>query len=323
MSQNRTTMRDALISEIHRLMPSNKDIIFLSADLGAPSLDKIRSDFPDRFINVGIAEQNLINVATGLALEGFVVYAYAIAPFLCMRAYEQIRINLALLSQHRQMNVNLIGVGSGVSYDVAGPTHQCFEDITIMRALPNIEFFSPCDWYITQNFVEYSIKSKKPKYLRLDGKILPNIYDSPECISWSKGFCELIEGKDICIVSTGYFTHRAIAVANKILKENGIKIGVIDLYMLKPVGERALIDTLLKYHSVITIEEGFVEKGGIDSLVLNLINKNANHISVDSIGFKDTYVFASGTRDYIGALNNCSDDDLIAVIQKRLSANQI
>ena len=113
------TMRDALIEGIYRRMHDDRQIYFLSADMGAPILDKLRVDFKDRFINVGIAEQNLVNVAAGLALEGFTVYAYAIAPFL-LRSYEQIRVNLALSSQVRELNVNIIGVGAGVSYDIRG-----------------------------------------------------------------------------------------------------------------------------------------------------------------------------------------------------------
>ncbi|MHC4753620.1 MAG: transketolase family protein, partial [Planctomycetota bacterium] len=112
-NNNIRTMRDALIEQIYKRMHSDENIFFVSADMGAPLLDNLRADFNDRFVNVGIAEQNLINVSTGLALEGFTVYAYAIAPFLTMRAYEQIRTNLALNSHHRNINVNMLGVGAG------------------------------------------------------------------------------------------------------------------------------------------------------------------------------------------------------------------
>ena len=159
-------------------MHDDNSIFFISADFGSPKLDILREKFKDRFINVGIAEQNLINISTGLALEGFTVYAYAIAPFLTMRAYEQIRVNLALHAQLKEININLIGVGAGLSYDVSGPTHHCLEDITIMRTLPNLIVFSPSDWILAQKFVDYSIKVKKPKYLRFDGKPLPQIYRS-------------------------------------------------------------------------------------------------------------------------------------------------
>ncbi len=153
-------MRDVFIEQVYHRMRDNKNIFFLCADFGSPKLDKLKEDFQDRFINVGIAEQNLINVSTGLALEGFTVYSYAIAPFLAMRAYEQIRINLSLHAQLREVNINLVGVGAGLSYDVSGPTHHCLEDITIMKVLPNLEVFSPSDWMLTQGFIDYSIRIK-------------------------------------------------------------------------------------------------------------------------------------------------------------------
>ncbi|MGA0345618.1 MAG: hypothetical protein ACO3N9_03645 [Alphaproteobacteria bacterium] len=126
-------MRDALLEKIWQRMAHDETVFFVSSDFGSPVLDKIRSDFGERFINVGIAEQNLINVSAGLALEGFNVFSYAIAPFITMRCFEQNRVNLALLSEARKINVNLIGVGAGYSYVVSGPTHQSYEDITIMR----------------------------------------------------------------------------------------------------------------------------------------------------------------------------------------------
>ena len=140
--QVKKAMRDVFLAALHKKMSDDDKIFFVSADFGSPVLDKIRADFPERFLNVGIAEQNLINVSVGLALEGFKVYAYAIAPFTTMRCYEQIRVNISILSQLRPMNINLIGVGAGVSYSLSGPTHHCLEDLSIMRTLPNFEVFS-------------------------------------------------------------------------------------------------------------------------------------------------------------------------------------
>src|SRR3989338_2946784 len=158
MSGALRTMRDAFIEQIYNKMRHMDDIFFLTADFGAPSLDKIRCEFKDRFINVGIAEQNLINVATGLALEGYKVYAYAIAPFITMRCYEQIRVNLAVLSQIRPMCVNIIGVGAGFSYDMSGPTHHCLEDLSIMGTLPNVTVFSPSDYSSAERYVDETLK---------------------------------------------------------------------------------------------------------------------------------------------------------------------
>src|SRR3990167_4652644 len=165
MSVKPLAMRDVLLDRIWRAMAEDHKIFFACADFGSPILDKIRADFPERFVNVAIAEQNLINVSAGLALEGYTVFAYAIAPFITMRCYEQIRVSLALLSEVRPMNVNLIGVGAGYSYVVSGPTHQCYEDITLMRALPNMQVISLSDQRIASTMPAHCLASNGPKYL--------------------------------------------------------------------------------------------------------------------------------------------------------------
>jgi len=306
------TMRDALLERHYECMQNDDRLFFVSADFGAPCLDKIRADFGDRFINVGIAEQNLINVATGLALEGFVVYAYAIASFITMRAFEQIRVNLALSSQFRKMNVNLIGVGAGVSYDMAGPTHHCLEDLSIMRSLPNIGLYSPCDWIGAQSFIDYSIKTTTPKYVRLDGKALIQRYEDPKSINWDKGFCQLLPGQDVCIVATGNMTQRAMEFAKKVDRN----IGVLDLFKLKPLDEEALFEALKGYKQLMTIEEGFINTGGLDSLVSNLLMRKKANIEFKNFGFSDKYIFMSGSRESIYDIAGFGENKIIDVLKK-------
>lgn len=308
------TMRDAFIEQIYNKMRYMDDIFFLTADFGAPSLDKIRCEFKDRFINVGIAEQNLINVATGLALEGYKVYAYAIAPFITMRAYEQIRSNLSISSQIKPVNVNLIGVGAGVSYVVSGPTHHCLEDISIMKLLPNFVVFSPSDWKLAELFIDYSINTKMPKYLRFDGKPMPAIYKGMEDIEIKKGFYEIVRGKKVCLVSTGYMTHRAINAANK-LKGTG----VVDVFMLKPVDSGLLYNTLKKYEVIITLEEALINGGGLDSLISKLLHDNQSDIKLTSLGFNDKYVFDLGDRNHLHKINSLDEESIAENIKKLCS----
>ena len=137
------TMRDVFISALCDRMAGTDSVFFLSADLGAPALDRLRQQHPDRFINVGIAEQSCINTATGLALEGFNAYAYGIAPFISMRCLEQCRVNLALTNVVRPLNLTILSLGCGLSYDISGPSHHCLEDISLLRSLPVIEIYSP------------------------------------------------------------------------------------------------------------------------------------------------------------------------------------
>lgn len=308
------TMRDIFIEEIYHRMKKDDRIFFLTADFGSPKLDLIRNDSvtKDNYLNVGIAEANLINLATGLALEGFTVYSYAISAFISMRSYEQIRNNLALMSQlHKNLNVNMIGVGAGLSYDMSGPSHHCLEDLSIMRTLPNIEIFSPSDNILTEKFVDYSIKTKKPKYIRLDGKPLPNIYENNTYIL-ENGFSELRKGKDICLVSTGYMTHTAIKVADTL---EDYKIGIIDIFLLRPLNDNLFFETIKQYKYIITMEEGFINKGGLDSLVSSILDKKNWKSSLIRIGFDDKYVFDIGSRDFLHRLNRLDKDNIVRIIK--------
>jgi len=310
-------MRDILIDEIYKRMKGNDRIFFLSADFGSPALDRLREDFPERFINVGIAEQNLISIAAGLALEGFTVFAYAIAPFLTMRAFEQIRISLALMAQTREVNVNLIGVGAGLSYDVTGPTHHCLEDIALMRLLPNMDVISPADASCMADIASFAISNNKPCYIRLDGKALPRVYPSGSEPLFSDGFSPLRTGKKICLVSTGYMTHVALQVADALSKE-GCLIGVIDVFMLKNLNAAKLKAELNNYEILVTLEEGFIWRGGLDSLVASLTMASKTPKPVYPLGFDDAYIFEVGDRKHLHEVAGLGVDKIVEQI-KRLS----
>ncbi|MFH1541442.1 MAG: transketolase C-terminal domain-containing protein [Elusimicrobiota bacterium] len=311
------TMRDVLIENIYHRMKKDKNIFFLSADFGATSLDRLRNDFKDRFINVGIAEQNLINISCGLAIEGFAVFAYAIAPFLVMRACEQIRNNVSLMHQFRKININLIGVGAGLGYDISGPSHHSLEDISIMRTFPNITVFSPSDCILCKKFVNYALIENKPKYLRLDGKPLSNIYSDMEKISFQKGHKEIFQGQKMCIVSTGYMTHTAMKVVQMLQKEN-IFIGLVDIFMLNGFEEKKFLDTLKKYEKILTLEEGFINKAGLDTLILSIIARSNSKQQVYSLGFSDFHVLMTGNREYLHKLNQLDSTNIFNYIKKIL-----
>lgn len=297
-------MRESMILRLREIMAEDKRIYFVSADFGAQALDGLREDFPDRFINVGIAEQNCINVATGLALEGFVVFAFGIAPFISMRPYEQIRINLSLLHQTRPINVNILSVGAGVSYDVSGPTHHCLEDISVLRTLPHVRVFSPSDAHCARQFTDYAVATSGPKYVRLDGKTLPALYAETET-NFDRGFNELRQGREVCILSTGVMTHTALQAASEL--EGTISCGVLDTYMLDMVDEVALGAVLGRYDRVVTLEEGFIGCGGLDSLVSYALERQNLRLPMRRFGFPRGYNFDNGGRQH---LHKCAGIDL-------------
>jgi transketolase len=287
-------MRDALLERIWDAMAEDNKIFFICADFGSPVLDKIRADFPDRFVNVGIAEQNLINVSAGLSLEGYTVFAYAIAPFITMRCYEQIRVNLALLSELRPMNVNLIGVGAGYSYVVSGPTHQCYEDITLMRGLPNFQVLSPADHVTASAFFDTCVNTIGPKYIRLDAQVLPVIYAN-KLPNMSVGFHVHKIGQAISLVATGFMLHTALKVADE-LESEGIFVGVIDLFDLARFSKAELQKELALYTGIVSLEEGFHGRGGLDSMLFEFISRRDLSAKMLNIGVEGAYSFELGTR---------------------------
>ncbi len=294
MSAKPLAMRDVLLERIWRAMADDPKIFFISADFGSPVLDKIRADFPERFINVGIAEQNLINVSAGLALEGYTVFAYAIAPFITMRCYEQIRVSLALLSEVRPMNVNLIGVGAGFSYVVSGPTHQCYEDLTLMRALPNFRVLSPSDHVSAGVLFDRCVSTKGPKYLRFDAQILPVVYTNgaPDL---DVGFHIHRRGNEVCLVATGYMLHTAFKVAES-LAAAGHPVGVIDLFDISHFAADQLQAVLSSYTGIVTLEEGFRGRGGVDAMLFEFIARRGLAARMLNVGVEGGYRFELGSR---------------------------
>lgn len=294
MSVKPLAMRDVFLDRIWQAMAHDQKIFFTSADFGSPVLDKIRADFPDRFVNVGIAEQNLINVSAGLALEGYTVFAYAIAPFITMRCYEQIRVSLALLSEVRPMNVNLIGVGAGYSYVVSGPTHQCYEDITLMRALPNFRVLSPADHVSAGSLFDRCVSTMGPKYLRFDAQVLPVIYDvcAPDL---NVGFHVHRHGKRVCLLATGYMLHTALKVADD-LAAAGHSLGVIDLFDISNFAADQLQGVLSSYEGIVTLEEGFRGRGGVDAMMFEFVARRGLTARMLNIGVEGGYRFELGSR---------------------------
>lgn len=292
---NSKPMRDTFLESIYLEMQNDPQIFFVTADFGSPILDKIRQNCPERFVNVGIAEQNLINVSSGLALEGYKVFSYAIAPFITMRCFEQIRINLALMSEVREINVNLIGVGAGYSYVVSGPTHQCYEDITLMRVIPNMRVISISDHVLAAKMPNFAISSNGPKYFRLDAQALP-VIDDPAVNKINDGFYIKNNQGSICIIATGYMVHIALKAA-QILSESNIKVGVVDIFDLSIFNEKKLKRLLIKYKGVVTMEEGFSGRGGLDSMINNFIQSNKLDLKILNIGVENKYRFEIGTRE--------------------------
>lgn len=297
------TMRDAFFDKLYELAKKDKRIYIVSADMGAPSLDKFRRDLPEQFVNVGIAEHNMVTVAAGLALEGKRPFMYAIMPFVTLRCYEMIKVDMSLMN----LPVAAVGVGSGFSYDDSGPTHHSTEDITIMRALPNMTILNSSDSVMAEKFAEIAIEINGPSYVRLDRHVLPVIYENN--YDFSKGLSALKQGADVWIVATGNTVHTALEVSQE-LAAHKINAGVIDLFRLKPVNEDLLLKTIGGAKGVITIEEHLLA-GGLGSIVAEIAADNGLLLPIKRIGIRDKYYYAYGGRENIQKI--CGIDKETAV----------
>jgi len=306
--QKTMAMRDVFWNRIYELAKNDRDVIVISADMGAPALDKFRVDLPAQFINAGIAEQNAMLIAAGLALKGKKVYTYAIAPFITMRCYEQIRLYPAGMN----LPITIVGVGAGVCYEESGPTHHSVEDISILRILPNMTIYSASDNSMTKSFADITYQQKSPGYVRLDRIALPNIY--PDGADFQEGIGVLRPIAEKNILATGNMVSRALEVSDA-LKEKGISVGVIDAYNIPVQVEK--FAQLTKGTSMLYTLEEHTLPGGLGSQICELIMDYELPLKVKRFGFdfSRSYCYTYGGRGPIHKQYGLDAQSLIANIE--------
>lgn len=242
------------------------DLMMLTADTSTSAgLDRFKKAFPDKFQDMGIAEQNMVGVAAGLASEGFKVVTATFAPFQTMRCCEQVRINLGYM----QHGVTLVGLASGVVLGTLGYTHCCIEDLGVMRAIPGMTVLSPADCGETVKAVKAAIDSNRPTYIRLTGgKDNPAVYKTDYDFQIGKGIV-LREGDHVALVATGTMVHQALGAAD-FLAERGLSATVVDMHTIKPMDAELVTQLCGKFKLVVTIEEHSVA-GGLGSAVAEVL----------------------------------------------------
>ena len=299
-------MRDAFIKELYFRARSDKNIIFLSSEYGAPALDQFRRDLPKQFFNTAISEQNTISVAAGLALGGKKVYVYSIASFITLRCYEQIKIDLCCMN----LPVTIIGVGTCYAYGVDGPTHHATEDISIMRALPNMHIYSPSDTYVAAKLVDISLQSFAPTYIRFDRGTFPLIYGEKSDLN--KGCTILQKGKDVSIIATGIMVHKAVEIARE-LNKHSIQAQIIDIYQLKPINTEIILENIRNTKKIITLEEHTIN-GGLGSIVAEILTDNNIWIPFKRLAIEDNMLYAYGVRENLHRERGIDTDNVVKTI---------
>ena len=272
--------RDAYGEILKELGAENKDIVVLDADLSSSTKTKVFAEaFPDRFFNTGIAEANMIGAA-GLASCGKIPFASTFAVFGAGRAYEQIRNSVC----YPRLNVKVAVTHSGLTVGEDGATHQMLEDITLMRALPNMTVTVPADANETKAIVRWAVGYKGPVYIRMGRAKCDDII--PEDYKFVPGkSMELCQGSDVTIIACGIMTSKAVSAAKE-LEKQGIRARVINMSSIKPIDEEAIVKAAKETGAILTCEEHTVN-GGLGGAVAEVLAKNCPAI-MSMIGTNDT-----------------------------------
>ena len=305
--ENKIATRQSYGEKLVELGEKNKNIVVLDADLSTATKTEIfAKQFPDRFFDIGIAEQDMIGTACGLSTFGKIPYASTFAVFAAGRAYDQIRNSVC----YPKLNVKICATHSGVTVGEDGATHQMLEDISMMRTLPNMTVIVPSDDTQTRWAVEEISKVNGPVYMRLCRLATPVIYDEGTKFEIGKAI-QIGDGTDASIIATGVTVSEAIKAQEK-LKEDGINVRVIDMHTIKPIDKEMIIKCAKETKRIITVEDHSII-GGLGSTVCEVLS-NEYPTKVERMGVNDTF----GTSGKAEELLKYFEIDAEAIVKKLL-----
>ena len=294
---NKIPNRQAICEVLMEKAETDKDIVVLCSDSrGSASLAPFAAKYPEQFVEVGIAEQDLVSISAGLAKCGKKPFAASPACFLSTRSYEQAKIDCA----YSDTNVTLVGISGGVSYGALGMSHHSAQDIAAMSAIPNMRVYLPSDRFQTAKLIEALLQDTRPAYLRVGRNAVEDIYSENNIPFVMDKATVLAEGTDVLLVACGEMVRPALdAVA--LLKEQGINAGLLDMYCVKPLDKEAIVDAAGKVKAVISVEE-HAPFGGLGSMVSQVVG-SACPRRVINMALPDAPVISGTSRevfDYYG-----------------------
>ncbi len=274
--------REAYGIALARIGAANDKVVVLDADLSkSTKTDVFAKNCPERFFDMGIAEQNMYGVSAGLAASGKIPVASTFAMFAAGRAFEVIRNSIC----YPKLNVKICATHAGLTVGEDGASHQAIEDLALMRAIPNMIVINPADGVSTEKLVEAAINLYGPCYIRLGRAAVPNFYAEDAIVEIGKG-CEVVAGTDVTIIGTGIMVNEAM-IAAQMLKEKGISVRVIDMHTIKPIDESIIIKAAKETKLIVTAEEHNII-GGLGSAVAEVLCEKAPQRQI-RVGVKDTF----------------------------------
>lgn len=302
--------RDSLINTIFDEAKKNEDIFFLSADFGAPALDRFREELPSQFIHTGISEQNTIDLAAGLALDGRKVFAYAMAPFITLRCLEQHKCALSMMD----LNVCTIVAGIGLGYADAGPTHYLTEDLGVLRSLIKSNISTASDSIVASKLAKDFIDKPSFNFIRLDRHACVDLNNEVTDNEIKEGYRFLKKSNSkICVISHGSLINNVIQASKNLNNE----IDIIDLIRIKPI-HNSLSEKLSNYEKIIVVDEQS-NTNGLFSAIHEFLFLNNLLKQVIPINLPEKYIYENGGRDYLLKLHKLDPESLSSTISKNFN----
>ena len=298
-------MRDSFVKALTDLAEQDHRVMLLTGDLGFGIFDDFSNRFPKQFLNVGVAEQNMIGVATGLAMEGRTVFTYSIANFSTLRCLEQIRNDAC----YHEVNINIVASGGGFTYGSLGMSHHATEDISILRALPGVTVVAPADAWESAEATCALAANPGVGYLRMEKKVPINTYRQGE--QFQLGAARRIrEGKDITFLCCGGITMEALKAADQ-LSKLGIEARVVSVHTIKPLDEVEIFSAARETGGIITVEENNILSGLGGAVAEVCLEQGITPKFFKRMGLSDTYSSIVGSQEY---LRNRYKIDSIAIV---------
>jgi transketolase len=300
-------MRNIFAETLYKCAIKNKNIYIVAADISpAGSMEKFRKNYPNRFINVGVAEQVMIGVAAGLAMRKKKPFAYTIATFALYRPFEMIRDDLC----YQNLPVTIVGMGSGTIYSTLGGTHLTQEDISIARSIPNMNIIAPCDPNELREAVNYlAFKSSSPTYLRI-GKAGEKNFTDSKTEKWKFGkIRKVADGKKVCILTYGPIIKIAFQI-REYFKKDKKRFAIFSFHTLKPINYNQLKKIMRDFSKIIIIED-HSEIGGLSSVVKNYASENKYQGKIQNFSLKDKFFHKYGSQDDLLELHGISFNQII------------
>lgn len=309
-------MRDAFVRTMEELLAADGKIFLMTADLGFGIFDEIEERFPEQYLNVGVAEQNMIGVATGLALEGRTVFAYSIGNFPTFRCLEQIRNDAC----YHGANVKIVASGGGFSYGALGMSHHATEDLAVLRALPGITVVAPADPWEAEAATRNLARTAGVGYLRIDKTSARPTGRPQETFVLGKAR-RLREGSDATLIATGGIVAEALKAADQ-LERLGRSVRVVSMHTVKPIDVHEILAAAKDTRGIVTIEE-HNRVGGLGGAVAEVCFDNGVALDLFSrLGLKDEYTSIVGQQDYLRARYGLDAPAIVATVLRGLEARR-